>query len=1009
MRSTARGARGVLKGMLWIGLVAMVSCSTENVSPVTGALEVTEILDFGAVSLGRARERKVLVRNVGRAPVRISECVLEKPVGVDWKLPTTGHLTIDAGEEREIPLSFAPAALGQRAARLRLANDSERTPELTIELRGEGVLGRAELGNDALDFGKVAVRSIASLSLELINDTDHPAEVTVPEATGDDPDEFRTRPSGAVVVPAGQTLTVEVTFSPQRVGIHHAELVVFPCPTCPAEPVSLSGEGIAASLVADPREVDFGFVEPGRTAVQQVEITNVGTKVAVVHRVYLGQSTPSEFATDGLPGPVQLAEGESVVVEVSFSPGALDGKDGTLRVEATANGDETLVVPLKGHGGGPDIEVRPEALGFPRTGVGLTVEKKISIYNVGHDPTNVRPLQVTAVYIDGASSPNGGDFSLSFRNGAPVGPVTLQAGDAEAVFVQYHALRAGDATAYLHIESNDADEPLVIVPINASAKDLGPCSWQAVPEVLDFGSVAQGQKVQLSFAIRNVGPNSCAVANVRLSRSTPPVFELAAVSTRIIAPGEQLTVPVIFKPTGPATWSGLVEFDVSSPTAPRGEVRLIARGIDACVHVEPATIDFGVVGLQCLPPTRSVAVRNACALPVELYSARVGTSASDEFTLQSGGDERTLQPGEQILMQVTYEPVDEGTDDAPLFVETSAVEDPLLVGLLGHGALRPTATDTYVQPPRMEVDVLFVVDNSGSLMEEQDAISRNFDRFIQSANARGVDYHIAVTTTGLTAYKGGWSDCPGGVDGGEAGRFYPVDNSRPRILTPTTPNLRDVFAQNVKVGVCHWWEEGLEAARLALSPPLIDHADAPNHPAANDGNAGFLRPEAKLYVIWISDEEDAGNRPTGEYVDFLRSLKPGRPDLVSASAIVGRPSCVTSPTVGARYMEVVDALGGMVADICSPDWGGLLQRIGDDAFTPRTVFPLTQAPDGRDLVVRIDGNEIAPVASDGTLQWRYDPTLGDHGAVVFEPGHAPGPNSTLEITYPVPCPPAHLP
>lgn len=1009
MRTTNGVLRRALGGAVGFYLMAALTfagCDDDRLGRVVGELEVVELMDFGPVSLGRTKHRRVEVRNVGRAPVQINHWGLEKPVGADWTVDTDALVTLEAGQTIELPLSFAPASLGVRAARLTVENDSERTPSVSIELRGEGVLGKAELDAADLDFGKVAVSTAAVLPIEFTNSTAHPAEVTLFTPAGDDPDEFHTVPSGDIVVPPGETLVVEVSFRPQRLGLHNARLDVLTCPTCDRESISLRGEGIAATLEANPREVDFGYVEPGHPATRQVEITNRGTNPARIRAVSLDQDVSNEFSTAGVSGTVTLGEGESVIIEVTFTPQALASREGALRIEATANGDETLLVPLKGHGGGPDIVVRPESLGFPRTGVGLSVEKSVVIYNAGHDPTGNLPLEIRAIYIDAASSPDASNFSLSFRRQAPVRPVTLQAGVSETVFVTFNATREGRATAFLHIESNDSDEPLLIVPLTASASVLGPCEWESIPPQLNFGAVNPDESARLSFGIRNIGPNPCGLANIRLSSSTPPVFSMDHRSTVIIEPGEQLVVPVRFAPDGPGSWTGRVEFDVVSPTAPRGQVELIASSIDSCLEFEPQTVDYGVVGLQCIPPVRRVAVHNACAVAVDLHSAFVGASGSDEFRLQSGGLARTLQPGEQTLLEVTYEPTDEGPDDAPLFVQTSISPDPLLVGLVGEGALRPMATDTYVQPERLEVDVLFVVDNSGSFIEEQDYLAANFDRFIQSATARGVDYHLAVTTTGLYPYRGSWSDCPGGVNGGEAGRFFPVDNSRPRILTPATPNVREVFMQNVHVGICHWWEEGLEAARLALSPPLIDHYDAPNHPEPNDGNAGFLRPDAKLSIVWLSDEEDSGSVPTQEFIEFFLGLKPGRPDLVTGHAVVGMPSCITAPSVGTRYMAVANALGGLIADVCDPDWGGVLQRIGEDTFTARTVFPLSQAPDGRDFVITIDGVDVPAKGPGSQTRWRYDPTIGAFGAIVFESRFAPGPNTTLDIGYPVPCPPS---
>jgi hypothetical protein len=435
-------------------------------------------------------------------------------------------------------------------------------------------------------------------------------------------------------------------------------------------------------------------------------------------------------------------------------------------------------------------------------------------------------------------------------------------------------------------------------------------------------------------------------------------------------------------------------------------VLLVARGLSPCLTVDPDRLDFGAVGLACAPPVRSVMVRNTCSQPVGIASCDVGTGASDAFTVDpAASGPRTLAPGDDLLVPVTYDPDAEGDDLAPLYVATSLSPAPLLVPLSGRAQLRPTHTDAYTLPPRNQVDFLFVVDNSGSFTEEQDALARNFDAFIRTASANGTDYHVAVTTSGLTSYRGGWADCPGGVYGGEAGRFFPVDNARPRVLTPQTPDVRAVFEQNVKVGICHWWEEGLEASRLALSEPLVSHADDARTPEPADGNGGFLRPDASLYVLYVSDEDDSGLGAPDDYVRFLLSLKPGRPDLVHASAILGLPSCPTAPSVGTRYMQVVGALGGIVADICSPDWNGIMDRIGQDAFRPQTTFPLSRLPDGRDVTVSVAGADVPRAAQDGSRNWRYDPAIGAFGAVVFDEPRAPGPGDVVEITYPVPCPP----
>jgi hypothetical protein len=233
--------------------------------------------------------------------------------------------------------------------------------------------------------------------------------------------------------------------------------------------------------------------------------------------------------------------------------------------------------------------------------------------------------------------------------------------------------------------------------------------------------------------------------------------------------------------------------------------------------------------------------------------------------------------------------------------------------------------------------------------------------------------------------SGGWAVCPGGGEGGENGRFFPVDGSSPRIITPTTPSAASVFARNTQVGVCHWNEQGLEAMYRALSNPLVFSSDDPRTPLAGDGNDGFLREEAKLAIIAITDEEDFSPQPVAAYETFLRELKGGDSTKVIFSAIAG-PKDLSTCSKASSLRQPLHRAGREDGRRGGEHLHGQLGRLAGEALgerlRPQPAFPLSEKPsDTSRLVVRVDGVEV----KNG---WAYDAKTN---TVTFERNAAPQP------------------
>lgn len=166
-------------------------------------------------------------------------------------------------------------------------------------------------------------------------------------------------------------------------------------------------------------------------------------------------------------------------------------------------------------------------------------------------------------------------------------------------------------------------------------------------------------------------------------------------------------------------------------------------------------------------------------------------------------------------------------------------------------------------PPGVATDILFVIDNSESMQEEQAKVMAELETFVSVLLEGPVtnDFQVGVVTTAVTSHvQYCLSEDPpelrrheaesGKLQPGKDEKGQPTDG--PRILRWDDPDFLPSFRSLVSQGIKGSGQEmGLEAMRLAISKPL-----------SNGGNKGFLRPGARLLVVIVSDEDDCSD-PSG--------------------------------------------------------------------------------------------------------------------------------------------------
>jgi hypothetical protein len=320
------------------------------------------------------------------------------------------------------------------------------------------------------------------------------------------------------------------------------------------------------------------------------------------------------------------------------------------------------------------------------------------------------------------------------------------------------------------------------------------------------------------------------------------------------------------------------------------------------------------------------------------------------------------------------------------------------------------------------VDILWVIDNSGSMETSQGLLAANFPSFIDKFVQTNFDFRMAVVTT--DAYKG---MAPFGSDvtmakfrDGERD-YYPTDgindatSSGYFVIDRNTPNITSVFQTNVLQGIYGGGDErGFQSMEAALLN--VENRATP-----------FPRPGAFLVVIFLTDEEDfswSGTTgiqtvvdpvsgqvvnnsitdprliPVSHYLDVLNaatnSTTAQKNYMVNTIAIFDE-ACraqLTTPSftgrrVADRYAQLVDATNGLKSSLCG-NFDTIMSNISDSILEFSTKFYLNRSPIVETIRVYVDGVQ-APAEA-----WVYD---AGENSVTFNIGHIPAQGADIRISF----------
>lgn len=230
-----------------------------------------------------------------------------------------------------------------------------------------------------------------------------------------------------------------------------------------------------------------------------------------------------------------------------------------------------------------------------------------------------------------------------------------------------------------------------------------------------------------------------------------------------------------------------------------------------------------------------------------------------------------------------------------------------------------------------KIDVLFVIDNSGSMAYEQKSMASRTANFISVL--KGLDWQIGITTTD-----------PRDITLGD-GRLIPLSGLKNRYIIDST--WSDTSAQSTlgttlqRSETGSGSEQGIRAVYRSIERYIANEAN----------QRDLIRDQSQLAVVLISDEDESANSTKNNPQDLLKFIDTtfkGQKRF-NFHSIITRPgdkACLSTygATYGERYQIMSQLTGGIIGDVCASDYAAQAKGIAQEIRNLLKTLTLACAP-----------------------------------------------------------------
>jgi hypothetical protein len=413
--------------------------------------------------------------------------------------------------------------------------------------------------------------------------------------------------------------------------------------------------GKAGVLSGSVATVAFGNVGTGKTATQSLTVTNTGT--AAVNVASASITGAGYTIASGSPSG-SLAVGQSVTVQIAFTPQATGSATGNFTIASDAS-NSPLSVALTGTGTQPGLASTPASVNFGNVVVGATGSVSVNLSNTGSASVTITQASVSGTGFTMVGSPNG---------------QTIQAGQSLSFTAQFLPASVGNATGSISVASNAPNSPMTITLTGAGTQaGLG-----VSPAAVNFKGVVVGSSGTTTLNLSNTGSAAVTISQASVAGTGFTISGLAAGLT--IQPGQNSSFTAQFQPTSTGSASGSISVSSNSPNSPM-TIALTGTGTQPEIGAIPSSAPFGNVTVGNTN-SQTITLTNGGTANLTISQ---GSVSGNGFKITGLSTPLTIQPGGNATFNAVFTPTGAGKVTGSVSLANDAPSSPYTIALSGTG------------------------------------------------------------------------------------------------------------------------------------------------------------------------------------------------------------------------------------------------------------------------------------------------------------------------------------